>query len=171
MPGCYVFHAPRDLPDLPALQGLTWTTLPYYFEVVVTLRKLVVVFICGYMGGPSSSVVLHTLLGVVLLLFTELVVGVRPYNDNKAGQLDEALPHNRRLVALRRGGQRGSVLACRGRFREGSGAGSWQSPHAVLASGSTSRRTATNRGAFRRISAHLGTSRRISAGPRRAART
>ncbi len=98
---------PRDLPDLPMLRGLTWTTLPYYFEVIVTLRKLIIVVVCSYLGGPGSSIfMLQVLLGAVLIAFTELIVATRPYNDNdySAEELTEAAttPGGRKLVALRR---------------------------------------------------------------------
>ena len=64
----------RGLPSLPRLRGLTWTTLPYYYEVVSTIKKATIVLLCGFMGGPDSGILLQVLLGIVLIAFQELLI-------------------------------------------------------------------------------------------------
>ena len=97
----------RNLPQLSRLRGLTWTTLPFYYvrferelephtsgaapdlllprlgssvtaqEVISTIKKGTIVMVCGFMGGPDSGILLQVLLGVVLIIFQELLLATR----------------------------------------------------------------------------------------------
>lgn len=93
----------RRLPHLPRLQGLTWTTLPFYYEVVNTIKKMIVVVVCAYLGGPNSGVLLQVLLGLILVAFEELAVVLKPYVVRDLDDLDDQQqsPHRVRLFLLR----------------------------------------------------------------------
>ena len=45
----------------------------------MTIKKLAVAVICGYLGGPDSGILLQVLLTVVLIGFQELLIAFRPY--------------------------------------------------------------------------------------------
>ena len=91
----------RGLPQLPRLRGLTWTTLPFYYEVVVTIKKALIVLICSYMGGPDSGIVLQVLLGMILIMFLELLLATKPYFAVAPEDLADETPLSNRQMLLR----------------------------------------------------------------------